>query len=77
MQYRRFKQNYILSMTPVTFDNMSIIIQKIVNGSLKTLSEVLPDADALSLKAQFEAATSEVALDTWYAARLTAISSAL
>lgn len=77
MQYRRFKENYIFSMTPVTFDNMSIIIQKFVGGSLKTLSEVLPDADALLLKNQFEAAANEAALDTWYSGRLTAISGAL
>lgn len=77
MQYRRFRENYIFSMTPVTFGEMLIHIQKEVAGSLKTFSEIIPDADALTLKGEFETAADEAALDTWYASKLSALATAL
>lgn len=77
MQYRRFRDNYIFSMTPVTAEKMEIFIQKFIGESLKTLSEILPDADAIALKGEFEGAADETALDTWYAARLAAVSGAV
>lgn len=69
-QYKMERFGYILSMSPSSEPRMLVEITK---GGMDMLHRIMNDADAETLREEFEDAADEAALDAWYSAMLGAV----